>query len=95
MPLRDATTNEVFTAAEGLDRLQAKGVDPKVVEFSREMSVLYRRFGNFRRDAYEKGRKGEGFVSDRAEIEALSAESNRMGEKLLEIDKYVRDTYKY
>jgi hypothetical protein len=96
LPMKDGpAASRVLAAAEELDRLSGKGVDPKLVQFSREVSVFYRRHAKFMNDAFERGRKGEGFNPDQGETKSLSDESNRIAKKLLEIDKYVRDTYHY
>jgi hypothetical protein len=95
VPLKEAETSDIFAAAERIDRLNPKQVDPKVVDFTREVSAFYRRMGNFRRDAFERGQKGLGIKMDEGEIKSLSDESNRVAKKLMEIDQYVRDTYHY
>lgn len=84
----------VIDAADAMDRLSPRGVDPKVVAASREAAVLYRRFGKFMAEAAERGQAGTG-LHDRGEVESLAAESDRVAKRLTEVDAYMRATYQY
>lgn len=92
--ISDADADQLLVAAQRLDRLSTTGVDVKVIGACREVATLYRQMGDFRRDAFERGRQGLGLNPDRGRIEKLSAESNRIAKSLSEVETYVRDNYR-
>ena len=95
LPLERTSAATAAGAAEELDRLSTSGVDRQVAEFSRELSVLYRRYAEMMKAAENQGGAGQGFTIGEAEVDALFDESSRLAKRRREIDQYVRDTYHY